>query len=79
MQGSTFSLDDFQGERIEYLSSREAFEDAESQPEYIVAISNLLMMTAKLRIPSVASGVATNYEVNRQFLYDAPKRVQKGI
>jgi hypothetical protein len=68
--GGAFDRELFLAERIEHLSSRETLEDGVSQAEYIFAISNLLMILAKLDINSVRDGFVTERELRREFLAD---------
>lgn len=67
---SSFDIANFYRERIEYLSDRNALIDHESQAEYIIAISNLLMICAKLGISSAEEGIVSDQELARKFLDD---------
>ena len=65
-----FEIDSFWIERIEHLSSRDSFDDVDDQSEYLVAISNLLMMCAKLDVESVTNGIVSDDELKRGYLSD---------
>jgi hypothetical protein len=65
-----FKLHDFWSERLEYISSRESFGELSDAADYLIAISNLLMIGAKLGINSVGEGVVSQSELQRQFLWD---------
>jgi hypothetical protein len=69
-KGDKFIIEDFWGERLDHLSSRDAFDRDEDKAEYIIGISNLLMINAKLDVASVLYGLATDAELAREYLYD---------
>ena len=69
-KGGEFKIEPFWSERIEYLSSRDSFDDLDDKSEYLVAISNLLMVCAKLNIESVTNGIVSDDELERDFLSD---------
>jgi hypothetical protein len=65
-----FNLENFFSERIEHLSTRDNVGNETLQAEYIIAISNLLMVTAKLDINCVEDGIVAEHELLRDFLSD---------
>jgi hypothetical protein len=67
---SSFELSTFYEERIEHLSSRESIGNAGDEANYIIAISNVLMIAAKLGVSAAKEGVASAGEVKRDFLLD---------
>lgn len=69
-KNSNFDLQQFYRERIEHLSSRDALGDPADEAEYIIAISNLLMINAKLYVNSIEDGIVTEQELCRDFLAD---------
>ena len=70
-KGGKFEVESFWAERIEYLSSiEESFDDLDDKSEYLVAISNLLMVCAKLNVQSVTNGLASDDELERGYLSD---------
>ena len=66
-----FEIKRFWRERIDFVSSREeSFDDVDDQAEYLVAISNLLMVCAKLNVESVTNGIVSDNELERGYLSD---------
>jgi hypothetical protein len=72
--GQSFNFHSFFSERIEYLSKREALDHGEDQAEYIIAISNLLMIAAKLGVGAVEQGIVTEKELLREYLFDVKSK-----
>jgi len=62
------SYDDFFIERLVNYSSLDAFLNCNERAEYIISISNLLMMCGKFDVESVESGLVTVDELKRKFL-----------
>lgn len=73
---STFEWHNFYGERIELLSDRNLLNNPLDEAEYIIAISNLLMMAAKLDVQVVKEGLASPDELSRAFLNDTNNKYQ---
>jgi hypothetical protein len=67
---SIFNFELFYRERIEHLSSRDGIGGSENEAQYIIAISNLLMISAKLGLNSVDAGLVSEQELTREFLAD---------
>lgn len=69
-KSENFKLKAFWSERLDYISSIESFDDIDDRSEYIVAVSNLLMICAKLGVESVTNKIVTEDELERRFLSD---------
>jgi hypothetical protein len=67
---AAFSIDSFFSERINHLSVREIFLDPKDQAEYIVGISNLLLISAKLGVSAVEEEIVSKTELQREYLLD---------
>ena len=65
-----FKIENFWEQRIEILSDRDKFQHVEDEAEYLIGISNLLMICSKLDVTSAAIGLATDAELRREFLCD---------
>ena len=63
-----FEITSFWSERIDYLSSIDSLVDVNDQAEYLVAISNLLMVCAKVDVGSVTNGIVSDDELERSYL-----------
>lgn len=63
-------FDDFWIERLVNYSSIYSFSELDEKAEYIIAISNFLLMCAKFGIGSVESDLAAENELKRGFLVD---------
>lgn len=57
----------FLSNRLKYFSDIEKIEGARSRIDYLIAISNLLMISSALDINGVAESIFTKEELNREF------------
>ena len=62
------NLDDFCVERLVNFSCLDVFSDLNNRVEYLIAISNYLMICAKFGISAVESGLVSEGELKREFL-----------
>jgi hypothetical protein len=63
-------LASFTEARLRLMDGGLCFDHPEEVAEYIVSVSNLMMMTAKLDLDSVREGLVSAAELNREFLAD---------
>ena len=70
LKGKEIEFDDFWIERLVNYSSIDSYSEVNEKAEYILAISNYLLMCGKFGVNSVESELVTIDELKRKFLSD---------